>query len=108
MSKMYSTSVVVAFGRHLKPDKLVGVVKVLSNKPQVLHAKPFDEDCEKSNRVKYKNYPQNYLDWKAVDARKLLPFTQRYGVYDIGRNDEGWVSIGINHDTAQFATRLVP
>jgi len=25
-----------------------------------------------------------------------------YGIYDVGRN-EGWVSVGIDHDTAEFA-----
>jgi len=25
-----------------------------------------------------------------------------YGIYDLGRN-EGWVSVGIDHDTAEFA-----
>jgi hypothetical protein len=29
-----------------------------------------------------------------------------YGVYDIGEN-EGWVSVGINHDTAEFATQAI-
>lgn len=29
-----------------------------------------------------------------------------YGVYDVGR-DEGWVSVGIDHDTAQFAVSSI-
>lgn len=29
-----------------------------------------------------------------------------YGVYDIG-NNQGWVSVGIDHDTAQFATAAI-
>jgi hypothetical protein len=29
-----------------------------------------------------------------------------YGVYDVGRND-GWVSIGIDHDTAEFAVATI-
>ena len=29
-----------------------------------------------------------------------------YGVYDM-LNDQGWVSVGIDHDTAQFATRSI-
>jgi hypothetical protein len=37
---------------------------------------------------------------------KVLGKAIPYGVYDIGRN-EGWVSIGINHDTAQFATNSI-
>ena len=30
-----------------------------------------------------------------------------YGVYDLA-DDEGWVSVGIDHDTAQFAVELDP
>ncbi len=33
---------------------------------------------------------------------KVIP----YGVYDIGRN-EGWVSVGISHDTAQLAVEAI-
>ena len=33
---------------------------------------------------------------------KVIP----YGVYDVGRN-EGWVSVGISHDTAQFAVEAI-
>ena len=33
---------------------------------------------------------------------KVIP----YGVYDVGRN-EGWVSVGISHDTAQFAAEAI-
>lgn len=29
-----------------------------------------------------------------------------YGVYDAGR-DEGWVSVGIDHETAQFAVSSI-
>lgn len=29
-----------------------------------------------------------------------------YGVYDIGRN-EGWVSVGVTHDTAEFAVQTI-
>ena len=30
-----------------------------------------------------------------------------YGVYDIFNNQEGWVSIGIDHDTAAFAANTI-
>ena len=29
-----------------------------------------------------------------------------YGVYDL-RRDEGWVSVGIDHDTASFAVNAI-
>jgi transposase len=41
-------------------------------------------------------------DFLDKELGKAIP----YGVYDIGCN-EGWVSIGINHDTAQFATNSI-
>jgi hypothetical protein len=39
-------------------------------------------------------------------ADKTLGKVIPYGVYDI-LNDQGWVSVGIDHDTAQFATQSI-
>jgi len=39
-------------------------------------------------------------------ADKTLGKVIPYGVYDI-LNDQGWVSVGIDHDTAQFATHSI-
>src|SRR5947209_8956084 len=41
-------------------------------------------------------------DFKDKELGKVAP----YGVYDLTAN-EGWVSVGIDHDTAQFATETV-
>ena len=41
-------------------------------------------------------------DFPDKELGKAIP----YGVYDIAKN-EGWVSIGINHDTAQFAANSI-
>ena len=41
-------------------------------------------------------------DFILPDRGKAVP----YGVYDLTR-DEGWVSIGINHDTGSFAVRSI-
>jgi hypothetical protein len=41
-------------------------------------------------------------DFLERDLGKAIP----YGVYDI-LNNQGWVSIGIDHDTAQFATNSI-
>jgi hypothetical protein len=38
--------------------------------------------------------------------RKTLGKAISYGVYDI-TNNQGWVSVGIDHDTAQFAAQAV-
>jgi hypothetical protein len=41
-------------------------------------------------------------DFLDEDLGKAIP----YGVYDIGEN-QGWVSVGIDHDTARFATEAI-
>ena len=41
-------------------------------------------------------------DFKDKDLGKVAP----YGIYD-QTNDEGWVSVGIDHDTAEFATETL-
>jgi len=44
----------------------------------------------------------NMHDFADKTLGKVIP----YGVYDVGRN-EGWVSVGISHDTAQFAVEAI-
>lgn len=41
-------------------------------------------------------------DFIVKDLGKAIP----YGVYDVAQN-EGWVSVGIDHDTARFATEAI-
>jgi len=41
-------------------------------------------------------------DFPDAELGKVIP----YGVYDMSRN-EGWVSVGIDHDTAQFAAQAI-
>ncbi len=41
-------------------------------------------------------------DFQDKELGKAIP----YGVYDI-TNNQGWVSVGIDHDTAQFAARSI-
>lgn len=41
-------------------------------------------------------------DFLDKDLGKAIP----YGVYDVGAN-QGWVSVGIDHDTARFATEAI-
>jgi hypothetical protein len=41
-------------------------------------------------------------DFPNRELGKVIP----YGVYDIGENN-GWVSVGIDHDTAEFAVRSI-
>jgi hypothetical protein len=51
-----------------------------------------------------KGKPQKVRMHDFVDKKmgKAIP----YGVYDLGRN-EGWVSVGITHDTAEFAVETI-
>lgn len=51
-----------------------------------------------------KGEPEEVLVHDFVDAElgKVIP----YGVFDLSLN-EGWVSVGIDHDTAQFAVRAI-
>ena len=41
-------------------------------------------------------------DFIIPSQSKAIP----YGVYDLSRN-EGWVSVGIDHDTAHFAVNAI-
>lgn len=53
------------------------------------------EPCGQPHRVRTHDFPDPQAD-------KACP----YGVYDLTRN-EGWVSVGISHDTAQFAVASI-
>ena len=44
----------------------------------------------------------NVYDFQSLSIGKAVP----YGVYDINKN-EGWVSVGVNYDTAQFAVSSI-
>jgi transposase len=44
----------------------------------------------------------NVYDFPSLSIAKAVP----YGVYDINKN-EGWVSVGVNKDTAQFAVSSI-
>ena len=68
---------------------------------------------KKENLGKYKNVGQEYSqksspvkvnthDFPDSKLGKVAP----YGVYDIGKNN-GWVSVGISADTAQFAVNTI-
>jgi Rhodopirellula transposase DDE domain len=41
-------------------------------------------------------------DFKDPELGKAIP----YGIYDLG-SDQGWVQVGIDHDTAQFAVNSI-
>ena len=47
--------------------------------------------------------PVRVHDFLDPELGKAIP----YGVYDLA-NNEGWVSVGIDHDTAEFAVNAIP
>ena len=53
-------------------------------------------------RPKKDPIPVNVYDFKDKELGKVNP----YGVYDIA-NNEGWVNVGIDHDTASFAVESI-
>lgn len=68
-------------------------------------------DCKKKENVgNFKNNGQEYE--KSGEPRKVEVYdfpglkASPYGVYDVGAN-EGWVNVGITHDTASFAVHSI-
>ncbi|MDP3012856.1 MAG: ISAzo13 family transposase [Candidatus Subteraquimicrobiales bacterium] len=71
-------------------------------------------DCKKKEVLgNIKNAGRDWLPSKEPTKVKVYDFIDKelgkaipYGVYDVG-NNEGWVSVGINNDTASFAVATI-
>ena len=71
-------------------------------------------DCKKKELIgNYKNAGQEWEKSKTPQKVKVYDFIDKelgkavpYGAYDIAQN-EGWVSVGISSDTAQFAVNTI-
>ncbi|MDZ4667840.1 MAG: ISAzo13 family transposase [bacterium] len=71
-------------------------------------------DCKKKEVLgNIKNPEQEWIPSKEPTKVKVYDFVDKelgkaipYGVYDIA-NNEGWVSVGIDHDTASFAVSTI-
>jgi transposase len=71
-------------------------------------------DCKKKEVLgNIKNAGRDWFPSKEPTKVKVYDFIDEglgkaipYGVYDVG-NNEGWVSVGINHDTASFAVATI-
>jgi hypothetical protein len=68
---------------------------------------------KKENIGDFKNNGKEWMPkGESIEVRthdfpdKTLGKAAPYGVYDIGRN-EGWVNVGISHDTAEFAVHSI-
>jgi hypothetical protein len=78
------------------------------------HQPVISVDTKKKELVgNYKNPGQEWQPKGEPEEVKVHDFPDRklgkavpYGVYDLS-NNEGWVSVGINHDTAQFAVASI-
>jgi Rhodopirellula transposase DDE domain len=90
----YINKQVVAFQRRNQP-----VISVDTKKKELVgEFKNPGEEWQpkgKPEKVTVHDFPDKHLG-------KAIP----YGVYDLASN-EGWVSVGINHDTAQFAAASI-
>lgn len=58
----------------------------------------------KGRELRPKGNPEevNVYDFEIPELGRVAP----YGVYDLAKN-EGWISVGIDHDTAQFAVQSI-
>lgn len=71
-------------------------------------------DCKKKELIgNFKNAGEEWLPTQKPTTVKVYDFIDKdlgkaipYGVYDIA-NNEGWVSVGISHDTASFAVSTI-
>lgn len=71
-------------------------------------------DCKKKELIgNFKNIGEEWTPTKKPTTVKVYDFIDKdlgkaipYGVYDIA-NNEGWVSVGISHDTATFAVSTI-
>jgi hypothetical protein len=68
---------------------------------------------KKENIGNFKNNGREWLprgEWEEVNTHdfpdKALGKAAPYGIYDMTRN-EGWVNVGISHDTAEFAVNSI-
>ena len=71
-------------------------------------------DCKKKELIgNFRNAGEEWLPTKKPTTVKVYDLIDKdldkaipYGVYDIA-NNEGWVSVGISHDTAGFAVSTI-
>ena len=68
---------------------------------------------KKENIGNFKNQGREWMprgEWEEVNTHdfpdKILGKAAPYGIYDMTRN-EGWVNVGISHDTAEFAVNSI-
>lgn len=101
-------------GNHADRDAQFNFINDKANEFLSFGCPVISVDCKKKELVgNFKNKGEEWLpegnptevkvyDFIDKEAGKAIP----YGVYDIA-NNEGWVSVGISHDTASFAVATI-
>lgn len=101
-------------GNHVDRDEQFEFINKLANDFVASKDPVISVDCKKKELVgNYKNAGQEWhLKGEAPEV-KVYDFVDKelgkavpYGVYDT-ENNQGWVSVGVNHDTAQFAVSSI-
>ena len=99
---------------HEDRDAQFVYINDLVNKFMSLSAPVISVDCKKKELIgNFKNAGADWIPKKNPIKVKVYDFVDKelgkavpYGVYDIS-NNEGWVSVGISHDTASFAVATI-
>jgi hypothetical protein len=101
-------------GDHPDRDEQFEYIAKTTQAMQAAEQPVISVDCKKKELVgEFKNggrewqpegqpAPVSVYDFPSDALFKAIP----YGVYDVTRN-EGWVSVGITHDTAEFAVNTI-
>ncbi len=93
-----------------------GISRAACARPQRAHQPTISVDTKKKELVgDFKNVGRTWRPAKSPQRARVHDFLIKtpaggkaipYGVYDLPRN-EGWVSVGIDHDTATFAVQSI-
>lgn len=99
---------------HQDRDSQFNYINDMANTFFALDEPVISVDCKKKELIgNFKNAGTEWLPTKTPTTVKVYDFIDKdlgkaipYGVYDIA-NNEGWVSVGISHDTAGFAVSTI-
>jgi transposase len=101
-------------GNHIDRDAQFNFINDIAQKFLAAGDPVISVDCKKKELVgNFKNEGTEWLPEGKATTVKVYDFIDKnlgkaipYGVYDVG-NNEGWVSVGISHDTASFAVATI-
>lgn len=101
-------------GTHLDRDAQFEHINEIATSFLATNDPVISVDCKKKEVLgNIRNAGQDWLPSKTPTEVKVYDFVDKelgkaipYGVYDVA-NNEGWVSVGIDHDTAAFAVATI-